>query len=74
MTTAGGAKCWGSGVFGQLGDGTNAIRLTPVDVIGFLGVVPELVPGLSLWGAAALALALGAAYVSMRRRLAPRAG
>ena len=68
VTTAGGANCWGTNSSGQLGDGTPLFRTTPVDVIGFLGVVP-LVPSLSQWGLIALAMALAAAaYVSTRRR------
>lgn len=31
---SGGVKCWGENLYGELGDGTKIIRLTPADVIG----------------------------------------
>lgn len=34
ITTAGALKCWGSNSNGQLGDGSNADSLAPVDVVG----------------------------------------
>jgi alpha-tubulin suppressor-like RCC1 family protein len=34
LTSAGGAKCWGFDLYGQLGDGSNLIRRTPVSVSG----------------------------------------
>lgn len=34
LTTTGGVKCWGESYYGQLGDGTNTGRQTPVAVNG----------------------------------------
>lgn len=40
LTTEGGIKCWGENYFGQLGDGSSATRLTPVNTGGLsTGVV-----------------------------------
>jgi alpha-tubulin suppressor-like RCC1 family protein len=38
VMSAGGVKCWGNNEFGQLGDGTQTNRLTPVDVSGLANV------------------------------------
>lgn len=37
-----GVKCWGHNGYGQLGDGTLAARLSPVDVAGFGGITTDI--------------------------------
>jgi alpha-tubulin suppressor-like RCC1 family protein len=46
ITKAGGVKCWGYNFYGQLGDGTTAQRLTPVEVQGLADGVIDLAAGL----------------------------
>ena len=45
LTSSGRAKCWGLNDYGELGDGTTANRLTPMDVSGLISDISAIAAG-----------------------------
>ena len=45
VLASGGLRCWGNNVYGQVGDGTQVARPSPVDVVGLTGPIAAVTLG-----------------------------